>query len=90
MVLLAELACAGWGSRWWARPVSAGGRMQPTCRTSSVPLTGRCLVAVHQIDDFSLPEEGELMAVEVDGTDVAVAVLDGQLHAFDDTCPHTS
>ncbi len=45
-------------------------------------------MAVHQIDDFSLPEEGELVAVEVDGTDVAVAVLDGQLHAFDDTCPH--
>ncbi len=45
-------------------------------------------MAVHQVDDFSLPEEGELVAVEVDGTDVAVAVLDGQLHAFDDTCPH--
>jgi nitrite reductase/ring-hydroxylating ferredoxin subunit len=45
-------------------------------------------VAVHQVDDFSLPEEGELVAVAVDGTDVAVAVLDGQLHAFDDTCPH--
>ena len=43
---------------------------------------------LHQIDDFSLPPEGELVAVEVDGTDVAVAVLDGQLHAFDDTCPH--
>ena len=29
-----------------------------------------------------------LVAVDVDGTAVAVAVVDGQLHAFDDTCPH--
>ncbi len=41
-----------------------------------------------QFDDFALPDEGELVAVEVEGTAVAVAVLDGQVHAFDDTCPH--
>jgi nitrite reductase/ring-hydroxylating ferredoxin subunit len=45
-------------------------------------------VVVHQFDDFELPDEGELVTVEVEGTAVAVAVLDGQLHAFDDTCPH--
>jgi len=41
-----------------------------------------------QVRDFSPPEEGELVAVDVDGTAVAVTVLDGTLHAFDDTCPH--
>jgi len=45
-------------------------------------------VVSQQFDDFALPDEGELVAVEVDGTAVAVAVLDGQVHAFDDTCPH--
>ncbi|MDP9390331.1 MAG: Rieske (2Fe-2S) protein, partial [Actinomycetota bacterium] len=41
-----------------------------------------------QFDDFALPDEGELVAVDVEGTAVAVAVLDGEVHAFDDTCPH--
>lgn len=40
------------------------------------------------VDDFSLPADGELVAVEVDGTAVVVvAVLDGHVHAFDDTTP---
>ena len=45
-------------------------------------------MASQQVSDFSAPEEGELVAVEVDGTAVAVTVLGGALHAFDDTCPH--
>ena len=28
------------------------------------------------------------MAVDTDGTAVAVAIVDGELHAFEDTCPH--
>ena len=34
------------------------------------------------------PEEGELVTVDHDGSAVAVTMLDGELHAFDDTCPH--
>ncbi len=34
------------------------------------------------------PAEGELVAVEHEGVSVAVARLAGELHAFDDTCPH--
>ena len=45
-------------------------------------------MASQQFDDFALPDEGELVAVDVEGTAVAVAVLDGEVHAFDDTCPH--
>jgi len=45
-------------------------------------------VTAQQIDDFSMPDEGELVAVDVDGSPVAVTVLDGRLYAFDDTCPH--
>jgi len=45
-------------------------------------------VTAQQLAGFSLPDEGELVAVDVDGTPVAVAVLDGEVHAFDDTCPH--
>jgi len=45
-------------------------------------------VAAQQFDDFALPDEGEFVTVDVDGTTVAVTVLDGQVHAFDDTCPH--
>lgn len=41
-----------------------------------------------QVSGFSPPGEGELAAVDVDGTAVAVTILDGELHAFDDTCPH--
>ena len=49
---------------------------------------GRRLMTVQQLRGFSLPAEGELVAVDVDGTAVAVTVLDGEVHAFDDTCPH--
>ena len=45
-------------------------------------------MTAQQIDDFSMPDEGELVAVDVDGATVAVTVLDGQLYAFSDTCPH--
>jgi nitrite reductase/ring-hydroxylating ferredoxin subunit/hemerythrin-like domain-containing protein len=34
------------------------------------------------------PAEGEMLAVEHEGSRVAVALLAGELHAFDDTCPH--
>ena len=45
-------------------------------------------MTTQQVTDFSAPDEGELVAVEVDGTEVAVTVVAGELHAFDDTCPH--
>ncbi len=45
-------------------------------------------MTVQQLRGFSLPAEGELVAVDVAGTAVAVTVLDGEVHAFDDTCPH--
>ncbi len=34
------------------------------------------------------PADGEMIAVQHDGSVVAVAMLAGELHAFDDTCPH--
>ena len=34
------------------------------------------------------PAEGEMISVEHEGSVVAVAMLQGTLHAFDDTCPH--
>lgn len=34
------------------------------------------------------PEPGEMMSVDVGGTVVAVANINGELHAFDDTCTH--
>ncbi len=34
------------------------------------------------------PAEGEMVTAEHEGSVVAVAMLDGTLHAFDDTCPH--
>ncbi len=34
------------------------------------------------------PAEGEMVTAEHDGAVVAVAMLDGALHGFDDTCPH--
>src|SRR5207237_2458334 len=34
------------------------------------------------------PAEGELTSVSVDGVTVAVTVVDGLLHAVDDTCTH--
>jgi len=32
--------------------------------------------------------EGEMLAVDVAGTKVALTRIDGRLHAFDDTCTH--
>ena len=32
--------------------------------------------------------EGEAIAIDVDGTPVAVALVDGRYYAFDDTCTH--
>ena len=34
------------------------------------------------------PADGEMITVEHEGSVVAVAMLAGELHAFDDTCPH--
>jgi len=34
------------------------------------------------------PEPGEMISVDIDGTVVAVANIDGELRAFDDTCTH--
>lgn len=45
-------------------------------------------MAARQVEDFTPPVEGELVAVMVDGDVVAVAVLAGKLHAFDAKCPH--
>ena len=38
--------------------------------------------------DVELPAEGELTVVDVGGERVAVARLDGVVHAFDDACTH--
>lgn len=38
--------------------------------------------------DAALASEGDLMAVEIDGTDVALGFLAGTLVAFDETCTH--
>ncbi|MCW2526094.1 MAG: cation-binding protein [Pseudonocardiales bacterium] len=40
------------------------------------------------VNGFVRPEPGSLVAVEVDGTPVAVTTVDGELRAFTDTCPH--
>ena len=45
-------------------------------------------MASEQVDDFSPPAEGEIVAVQVDGEMVAVTVVAGELHAFDAKCPH--
>lgn len=34
------------------------------------------------------PADGELTAVDLDGTAIAVASVDGALYAFDDVCTH--
>ena len=39
-------------------------------------------------DPLVLPSEGTIAKVEVDGEAVAVAMVDGVLHAVDDTCTH--
>lgn len=45
-------------------------------------------MGTQHVTGFTSPEEGELVAVEVDGTAIAITVLDGELLAFQDTCPH--
>ena len=41
-----------------------------------------------RVMDFSPPDEGEIVAVQVDGDLIAVSVVAGELHAFDAKCPH--
>ncbi len=45
-------------------------------------------MAAHRVEGFEAPAEGELTLVEVDGTEVAVTVVAGQLYAVDDECTH--
>lgn len=40
--------------------------------------------------DVRVPEPGRITVVSIDGVDVAVANVDGLVHAFDDTCTHRS
>lgn len=40
------------------------------------------------LNGFSAPPEGTMVAIDVEGTTVAVAVVDGELHAFGDVCTH--
>ena len=42
-------------------------------------------VAVSRVDGF---DEGEMKAFDVRGTRVTVAYVNGEFHAFDDTCTH--
>lgn len=42
-------------------------------------------VTVSQVADI---KPGELAAVEVEGTRIAIANADGRFYAFDDTCTH--
>src|SRR5437870_13452655 len=44
-------------------------------------------VKVAEVDDF---EDGELMAVEVDGEPICLAKVDGKVYAFTDNCTHIS
>lgn len=39
---------------------------------------------------LTLPGEGTIVQVEVDGIAVAVAMVDGVLHAVDDECTHAA
>src|SRR5437588_7136751 len=45
-------------------------------------------MTTHRIESFDAPPSGELVAVEVNGTKVAVAVIDGVAYAVDDECTH--
>lgn len=45
-------------------------------------------MTTHRVDNFDLPGEAELTRVDVEGTTVAVTVVDGVLHAVDDQCTH--
>src|SRR6059058_843627 len=44
-------------------------------------------IKVARVDDL---EDGELMAVEVDGEPVCLAKVDGNIYAFTDNCTHIS
>lgn len=44
-------------------------------------------IKVAQVDDL---DEGELMAVEVDGEPVCLARVNGNVYAFTDNCTHIS
>ncbi len=44
-------------------------------------------IKVARVDDL---EDGELMAVEVDGEPVCLAKIDGEICAFTDNCTHIS
>jgi nitrite reductase/ring-hydroxylating ferredoxin subunit len=44
-------------------------------------------VKVAEVDDF---EDGELMAVEVDGEPICLAKVAGVIYAFTDNCTHIS
>jgi 3-phenylpropionate/trans-cinnamate dioxygenase ferredoxin subunit len=45
-------------------------------------------MTIHRIEGFAGPAEGDLTSVTVDGTKVAVALVEGVLRAVDDTCTH--
>ncbi len=47
-------------------------------------------MATHRVDGFDAPAEGDLTTVEVDGAEVGVTVVDGQVYAFDDECTHAA
>lgn len=42
----------------------------------------------HVVQGFCVPEPGRLTQVTVGGRRLAVAVLDGRVHAVDDACTH--
>ena len=43
---------------------------------------------MHKVENVALPREGELLSVDVAGTQVAVTVVDGVVYAVDDECTH--
>lgn len=45
-------------------------------------------MSTHLLPDFPAPADGDLAAVTVAARTVAVAVVDGQVYAVDDTCTH--
>jgi nitrite reductase/ring-hydroxylating ferredoxin subunit len=45
-------------------------------------------MSVHRVDALDELRERGLCAVHVGGRDVCVVLHEGQIHAFDDACPH--
>lgn len=45
-------------------------------------------MSVQRVTGFEAPDDGELTAVTVDGTEIAVASIGGELFAFQDECTH--